>query len=64
LSRPGHGPVAEHPTVDLHSFTPALRHIHRVLRGAEAPRHLAVETSLPTAAVLDALREAARATTG
>jgi predicted dehydrogenase len=34
------------------SFTPAIRHIQAVLRGAEAPRQLAVHTSLPVARAL------------
>ncbi len=34
------------------SFTAAIRHIHAVIEGNEAPRQLAVETSLPTATAL------------
>jgi predicted dehydrogenase len=34
------------------SFTAAIRHIHAVIEGNEAPRQLAVETSLPTARAL------------
>jgi hypothetical protein len=41
------------------SFTAAIRHIQRVIRSEEEPRHLAVGNSLPTARALDALREAA-----
>ena len=41
------------------SFTAAIRHIEAVLRGEEKPRSLAVDTSLPTAQGLHALREAA-----
>jgi predicted dehydrogenase len=41
------------------SFTAAIRHIQRVIRGGEEPRHLAVDNSLPAARALDALREAA-----
>ena len=41
------------------SFTAAIRHIQAVLRGEEKPRSLAVDTSLPTAQGLHALREAA-----
>jgi predicted dehydrogenase len=59
--RPDRPPAVERPTIDRHSFTPALRHIHRVLRHGEPPRHLAVDTSLPTARVLDALRVAGQA---
>ena len=40
------------------SFTAAIRHIQRVVQGQEAPRHLAVDNSLPTARALDALHEA------
>ncbi len=56
----GAEPVVERPTVDTWSFASALGHIHAVQRGAEAPEHLAVDTSLPTAEVLDALRAAGR----
>ncbi len=41
------------------SFTPAIRHIEAALRGAEQPRSLAVDNSLPAARGLQALREAA-----
>jgi hypothetical protein len=37
------------------SFTAAIRHIQAVLGGNEAPRQLAVETSLATARALDGL---------
>jgi predicted dehydrogenase len=60
LQRPGQTTLTEKPTTDEHSFTAALRHIHRVLGGEEEPRHLAVDDSLPTAKVLDALTEACR----
>jgi predicted dehydrogenase len=53
-------PVIEHPTHDARAFSAALRHIHRVLAGEEAPRHLAVDDSLPTAKVLEALQQACR----
>ncbi len=58
--RPGRPPAVESPTVDARSFTAAIRHIHAALAGEEAPRHLAVHDSLPTATVLDALRAACR----
>ena len=32
------------------SFTPAIRHIHRVVRGLEEPRHLAVDEAMGNAA--------------
>jgi predicted dehydrogenase len=50
--------VVEHPTVDAHSFTAALRHIHAVLRGEETPRHTATETALATARTVEALQAA------
>ena len=43
------------------SFTPAIRHIHRVIRGLEEPRHLAVDEALGNARAIEALLEAARA---
>jgi predicted dehydrogenase len=42
------------------SFTPAIRHIHRVLRGEEAPMHLAVDEALGNARAIEALLGAAR----
>jgi predicted dehydrogenase len=42
------------------SFTPAIRHIHRVLRGVEEPRHLALEDALGNAIAIEALLNAAR----
>jgi predicted dehydrogenase len=43
------------------SFVPALRHIHRAIRGAELPRHLAVDEALGNALAIAALRTAAQA---
>jgi predicted dehydrogenase len=40
------------PTADEPSFAPAIRHIHAVLRGDEAPRLLAIDTALPVARAL------------
>jgi predicted dehydrogenase len=37
---------------DEPSFTAMIRHIHAVLSDSEPPRHLAIETSLPTAGAL------------
>jgi predicted dehydrogenase len=37
-------------------FTAAIQHIHAVLRGEEAPRHLAVDDAFGNAAALDAIR--------
>jgi predicted dehydrogenase len=42
------------------SFTPALRHIHRVIRGLEEPRHLAVEGAMGNATAIASLLDAAR----
>jgi predicted dehydrogenase len=41
-------------------FTAAIRHINAVIRGAEEPRMLAVDTSLPTAKALNDLRQSFR----
>jgi predicted dehydrogenase len=41
------------------SFTPAIRHVHRALRGGEPPRHLAVDDALGNARAIDALRRSA-----
>jgi predicted dehydrogenase len=42
------------------SFTPAIRHIHRVVRGLEEPRHLAVDEAMGNAKAITALLDAAR----
>jgi predicted dehydrogenase len=42
------------------SFTPAIRHIHRVVRGLEEPRHLAVDEAMGNAMAIAALLDAAR----
>jgi predicted dehydrogenase len=47
----------ERPTDGRPSFTRAIEHIHRVLRGTEPPRHLASQDSLHTARALDLLHE-------
>jgi predicted dehydrogenase len=47
------------PTGEL-SFTPAIRHIHAVLRGREQPRHLAVDEAMGNATAIEALVAAAR----
>jgi predicted dehydrogenase len=41
------------------SFTPAIRHIHRALRGLEAPAHLAIDEALGNAGAIAALLTAA-----
>jgi predicted dehydrogenase len=50
--------TVEHPTVDARSFTAALRHIHAVIRGEQAPAHLAAEASLRTARTLEVVAQA------
>jgi predicted dehydrogenase len=42
-----------------HSFTPAIRHIHAVLRGREQPRHLAMDEAMGNATAITALLGAA-----
>lgn len=42
------------------SFTPAIRHIHRVLRGLESPRHLAIDEAMGNATAIASLLDAAR----
>ena len=59
LFEAGKEPLGYASTDEVPSFTAAIRHIQRVVRGQEEPRHLAVDNSLPTARALDALREAA-----
>jgi hypothetical protein len=44
------------------SFSPAIRHIHGVLRGLEPPRHLAIEEAAGNAAGIAALLDAANST--
>ena len=43
------------PTSGEMSFTPAIRHINRVIRGTEEPRHLAVDEALGNARAIGAL---------
>jgi len=56
IQRPNADPVTERPTTDNRSFTAAIRHIHAVLRGEEAPLHTAADYSLPAARVLEELQ--------
>lgn len=51
-------PVVEYPTTDAHSFAAAIRHIHAVLHGTEAPRHTAAGSALATAGLLEAVQTA------
>lgn len=48
------------PTSGEMSFTPAIRHFHRVMRGLEEPRHLAVDEAMGNAKAIAALLDAAR----
>ena len=48
------------PTSGEMSFTPAIRHIHRVIRGVEEPRHLAVDEAMGNARAIGALLGSAR----
>jgi predicted dehydrogenase len=60
LVREGHV-VSQEPAMPSgeRSFTPAIRHIHRVLRGEEEPRHLAVDEALGNARAVAAMLDAA-----
>jgi predicted dehydrogenase len=58
LKRPGSEPVVELPTKDSHSFTAAIRHIHAVLHGSEAPRLTAATSALANARMLEAVQSA------
>jgi predicted dehydrogenase len=53
--------MREHPAAPAgeRSFTPAIRHIHGVLRGREQPRHLAVDEATGNARAIEALLAAA-----
>jgi predicted dehydrogenase len=53
--------MREHPAAPTgeRSFTPAIRHIHGVLRGREQPRHLAVDEAMGNATAIEALLAAA-----
>jgi predicted dehydrogenase len=47
------------PGTGERSFTPAIRHIHRAIRGLEAPRHLAMDEAMGNADAIAALLHAA-----
>jgi predicted dehydrogenase len=53
--------MREHPAAPAgeRSFTPAIRHIHDVLRGREQPRHLAVDEAMGNATAIAGLLAAA-----
>jgi predicted dehydrogenase len=57
------GEVQTQPAAPMgeRSFTPAIRHIHRAIRGLEPPRHLAVDEAMGNAKAIEALLIAARA---
>lgn len=59
------GAAELHPAAGFgeRSFTPAIRHIHRALRGLEEPRHLALDDAKGNATAIAALVDAARART-
>jgi predicted dehydrogenase len=57
--RDGHAETEPAPGVDERSFTPAIRHIHRAIRGLEEPRHLAVDEALGNAEAIAAILRAA-----
>lgn len=57
--RDGH-PTTEPSGAKERSFTAAIRHIHRAIRGLEAPRHLAVDEALGNAQAIAAILRAAR----
>ncbi len=55
--------VETQPAIDADqpTFTPAIRHIHRALRGDEEPRHLAIDDAMGNAtAIASVLRSARR----
>ncbi len=60
IVRDGHMDVEPATTSGEMSFTPAIRHIHRVVRGLEEPRHLAVDEAMGNAKAIAALLDAAR----
>jgi predicted dehydrogenase len=59
--RDGHAATEPSPRTEERSFTAAIRHIHRAIRGLEEPRHLAVDEALGNAEAIAALLGAARA---
>lgn len=58
--RCGDDVTVEYPSDDVPSFTPALEHIHTVLRDEAAPQHLAIEDALSNARAIDLLYRSAR----
>jgi predicted dehydrogenase len=45
---------------DQPTFAPMIRHIHRVLRGSEAPAHLAIDDAMGNATAIAAVLRSAR----
>ncbi len=60
VHRPDSAPEIERPTIDEHSFTAAIRHIHAVLRDEAEPLHLAAESAGMTARTLATLQREVR----
>jgi predicted dehydrogenase len=58
--RDGRAKTEPAPGTAERSFTPVIRHIHRAIRGLEAPRHLAVDEAMGNAEAIAALLQAAR----
>ena len=56
LCRPDRSVLIERPTRHERPFSPAIRHIHEVLRAERAPEHLAVDDALATARALEQAR--------
>jgi predicted dehydrogenase len=61
--RDGNAATEPTPGVRERSFTAAIRHIHRAIRGLDAPRHLAVDDALGNAEAIAAVLRAARGDT-
>ena len=64
IAEEGHEEAHVAAPAGLESFTPMIRHIHRVLRGVEDPRHLAVDDAMGNATAIASLLDAARLRVG
>ena len=62
LLRDGHAETEPAPSTEEPSFTAAIRHNHRAIRGLEPPRHLAVDEAMGNAEAIAAMLRAARGT--
>lgn len=60
--RDGNAATEPAPGTSERSFTPAIRQIHRAIRGLEAPRHLAVDEALGNAQAIAAMLRVTHAT--